>query len=147
MKPALLALGAAAIAFAAPAFAHHSFAMFDTAGPKKRIEGEVIEFQWTNPHAFIEVSVPDEGGGEPVRWSVEMNSPNNLSRQGWRRDTVVPGDKVVVEISPLRDGEPGGLFYTLTKDDGTEMLDPTAVAARSRAAQAGSTTSEGEPAQ
>lgn len=119
-----------------PAWAHHSFAMFDTQGPKKRLEGVVHEFQWTNPHAFIEVDVTGEDGAVQ-RWAVELNSPNNLSRQGWTRRTVEHGDKVVIEVSPLRDGQPGGLFYTLLKEDGTEVLDPTAVAARARQAEGG----------
>ncbi len=135
-----LSLGAL-IGFSAAA--HHSFAMFDTQGPKKRLEGVVHEFQWTNPHAHIEVDVLENG--ETMRWSVEMNSPNNLTRQGWTRRTVQPGDPVVVEISPLRDGKPGGLFYTLLKEDGTEMLDPTAVAARARAlAEAEAEAGEGD---
>ena len=124
---------AAGAGLALPALAHHSFAMFDTQGPKKRLEGVVHEFQWTNPHAFIEVDVPNEDGST-TRWAVELNSPNNLARQGWRRQTVEPGDNVVIEVSPLRDGQPGGLFYTLLKEDGTEVLDPTAVMARQRAA-------------
>ena len=131
----LIVCATAAAALAAPAFAHHSFAMFDTQGEKTRLEGVVHEFQWTNPHAFIEIDVTGEDG-ETVRWAVELNSPNNLARQGWTRRTVEPGDKVVIEVSALRDGQPGGLFYTLLKEDGTEVLDPTAVAARARAAAA-----------
>src|SRR3546814_7020369 len=76
-------LGAAAAVLAAsPALAHHSFAMFD----QRRIttlEGTVTEFQWTNPHAFIEMDV--RAGGKVTHWSIELNSPNNLKRQGWTR--------------------------------------------------------------
>ena len=96
-----------ALAAAMPAAAHHSFAMFD----QKKImtlEGTVHEFQWTNPHAFIELDV--QGGGKTIRWSIELNSPNNLKRQGWNRTALKAGDKVTLRMNPLRDGHPGGLF-------------------------------------
>src|SRR5690606_11082743 len=116
-----LVLGAAAALFAAvPALAHHSFAMFD----QRRIvtlEGTVTEFQWTNPHAFIEIDVPG-ARGEVRHWSIELNSPNNLKRRGWSRTSLKRGDKVSLRMSPLRDGRSGGLFLDLTLDNG-EMLD------------------------
>ena len=75
IRPWALA-GAAAMLTATPALAHHSFAMFDQ---KKvmTLEGTVTEFQWTNPHAFIEMDASGQ------HWSIELNSPNNLKRQGW----------------------------------------------------------------
>ena len=109
-------LGAAAALLAAvPALAHHSFAMFD----QRRImtlEGTVTEFQWTNPHSFIELDVTT--GGRTQRWSIELNSPNNLTRQGWRRTSLKAGERVSVRIAPLRNGHPGGLFLDLRKPDG-----------------------------
>ena len=109
------ALALAGGGLAAPAFAHHSFAMFDQ---KKvmTLQGSVVEFQWTNPHAFIELEV--KGGRH---WSIELNSTNNLKRQGWTKAALKPGDKVSVRIAPLRDGRPGGLFLDLTKADGTVL--------------------------
>jgi hypothetical protein len=102
----LAAMGAA-VALAVPAAAHHSFAMFDQ---KKvmTLEGTVKEFQWTNPHSFIELEVPRRGGVD--HWSIELNSPNNLKRQGWTRTSLKPGDKVTLRMAPLRNGKPGGLF-------------------------------------
>jgi len=114
---------AVVIAAAGAASAHHSFAMFDQKAPKN-ITGTVAEFQWTNPHAFIEIDVPN-AAGQPERWSVELNSPNNLKRQGWKRTSLVPGDKTTILIAPLRDGKKGGLFVGLTKADGTVLGDPT----------------------
>jgi len=84
------------------------------------LDGTVHQFQWTNPHAFLEVDVPE--GGKTTRWSLELNSPNNLKRQGWSRDAVKPGDKVVVRMNPLRDGQPGGLFLDLKFPNG-KVLD------------------------
>jgi hypothetical protein len=113
----------AAASAAGVASAHHSFAMFDQKNPKS-ISGTVAEFQWTNPHAFIELDVPN-AQGQAERWSVELNSPNNLKRQGWKRTSLAPGDKTTIVIAPLRDGKKGGLFVGLTKADGTVLGDPT----------------------
>ena len=109
-KRAILLGALGALAIAAPAAAHHSFAMFDQQ-KIMTLDGTVHEFQWTNPHAFLEVDVAE--GGKSTRWSLELNSPNNLKRQGWSRDAVKPGDKVTVRMNPLRDGQPGGLFLDL----------------------------------
>ncbi len=113
-----LALGVTALA-AAPALAHHSFAMFD----QKKIvtlDGTVTQFQWTNPHAFIEMDVPN--AGKVTHWSIELNSPNNLKRQGWTRTAVKPGDRVSLRMNPLRDGKPGGLFLDVRLPGG-KVLD------------------------
>jgi hypothetical protein len=105
-----------AVAAAGPAWSHHSFAMFDQSKTVV-LKGTVVEFQWTNPHAWIEMSVPGSGGAAE-RWSVELNSPNNLTRQGWRRSTLKAGDKVTITINPLRNGKKGGLFNTVVLPDG-----------------------------
>ena len=117
---AALALSALAL----PAAAHHSFAMFDQR-KIMTLEGTVTEFQWTNPHAFIEISVP--AGGAATHWSIELNSPNNLRRQGWTRDSLKPGDRVTVVMNPLKDGKSGGLFVGVTLADGKVLGDPTRV--------------------
>jgi hypothetical protein len=110
----LLAMGSAA--------AHHSFAMFDQT-KTVTLKGTVIEFQWTNPHAFLHVEVTEDG--RKTAWHVELNSPNNLRRQGWRSDSVKPGEAVTVVINPLRDGTSGGLFVSVTLPDGTILGDAT----------------------
>ena len=109
-------IGAAlALVAAVPALAHHSFAMFDQT-KVMTLDGTVHEFQWTNPHSFIELDVVS--GGRTQRWSIELNSPNNLTRQGWRRTSLKAGERVSVRIAPLRNGHPGGLFLDLRKPDG-----------------------------
>jgi hypothetical protein len=112
-----LVLAAAALLLAAvPALAHHSFAMFD----QRRImtlEGTVTEFQWTNPHAFIEMDVP-AAGGATTHWSIELNSPNNLKRQGWTRSALKRGDRITLRMNPLRDGNHGGLFLDVRLPSG-----------------------------
>ena len=104
---------------AAPALAHHSFAMFD-ADKTVDIKGTVKEFQWTNPHSWLQVNVTD-ADGKTVEWSMEMGSPGGLARAGWRPKTVVPGDKVTVSIHPLKDGSPGGQLLKVTLPDGKVM--------------------------
>jgi hypothetical protein len=121
---AFLGLGAALMA-AAPAFAHHSFAMFDRQ-KEVTLKGTVKEFQWTNPHSFIEIEVADEKGAI-TPYSIEMNSPNNLTRQGWKSTSLKVGDKVQLLMNPLRDGSKGGLFVSVMLPDGKVLGDPTRV--------------------
>ncbi|MEJ1960163.1 MAG: DUF6152 family protein [Gammaproteobacteria bacterium] len=116
-------LAGAALLATGGAYAHHSFAMFDR-DKEVVLNGTVHEFQWTNPHAFIELDVPGDKG-EPERWSVELNSPNNLTRQGWKSSMLKTGDKVSVTLNPLRDGKKGGLFVAITLADGKVIKDPT----------------------
>ena len=121
-RKSLLALTALAAAmFLAPASAHHSFAMFDQARTVT-LKGQVAQFQWTNPHAFIELNVPNGSGGSD-RWSIELNSPNNLARQGWRRSSLKPGETVTISLNPLRNGKKGGLFKQVVFADGRSLGD------------------------
>jgi len=116
-------VAAGALLATAGAFAHHSFAMFDR-DKEVVLTGTIREFQWTNPHAFIEINVPNDKG-ETEHYSIEMNSPNNLTRQGWKSSMLKNGDKVVVTMNPLRDGKRGGLFVAITFPDGKVIRDPT----------------------
>jgi hypothetical protein len=126
-RHAVLGLAASAFAVAllaaAPAFAHHSFAMFDRQ-KEITLKGTVKEFQWTNPHSFIQIEVVDPQGAS-ASYSIEMNSPNNLTRQGWKSTALKPGDKVTVVMNPLRDGARGGLFVSVMLADGKVLGDPT----------------------
>ena len=101
------------------AFAHHSFAAFDMT-KSETLTGTVKEFQWLNPHSWIQMEVLDVTG-TPVEWSIEMSSPSGLSRQGWKPKTLKPGDKIIVNMHPLRDGRPGGSFINGTLPDGTKI--------------------------
>ena len=103
---------------AAPSLlAHHSFAMFDTA-KRLTMSGVVTAFEWTNPHAYIEIDVPDEKGGAVKHWSVELGSPSILMQAGWKFSDVKVNDKITVVLNPLRSGEAGGLLVTATVRDG-----------------------------
>jgi hypothetical protein len=108
-RAALAALAIAA-AIAAPAQAHHSFAMFDNT-KTVTLDGVVREFQWTNPHTWVQIVVRD-ANGRTAEWAVEGGSPNGLARTGWKRDSLKPGDHAVVVIHPLKDGSNGGSLVT-----------------------------------
>ena len=115
--------GCCALLLAAAAYAHHSFAMFDQSR-QVSLQGTVTEVQWTNPHAFIHLDVANGAGGVDS-WQVELNSPNNLKRQGWKTSSVKPGDHVTLILNPLKDGSKGGLFVAVTLPDGSVLGDPT----------------------
>ena len=114
-----------ALALAAPigASAHHSFAMFDKS-KTVALKGVVKEFQWVNPHTWIQLDVPDAKGAM-TEWRIEGRSPNVLSRRGWRRDLIKPGDKVTVVVYPLKDGATGGAAVRLILPNGQDINDET----------------------
>ena len=116
-------IGLVALASGGVANAHHSFAMFDQS-QQVTLKGTVREFQWTNPHAWIHLDVPDATGVKDT-WQVELNSPNNLKRQGWKSTSIKPGDQVTLVLNPLKDGSKGGLFVSITLPDGSVLGDPT----------------------
>lgn len=105
----------------APALAHHSFAMFD----QTRIvafKGTIKDFQWTNPHVVVWVVAEPKPGAQPDTWTIELTSPGNLTRMGWNRKALKPGDRVAVEINPLRDGQHGGSLKKVTLVDTGQVL-------------------------
>jgi hypothetical protein len=122
MKVKVLALAILGLGAAAPAWAHHSFAMFDR---EKAVEvsGVVKEYEWTNPHVWIHLTAPD-GRGKPVEWSFEMQSIAQDTRAGWRPDSVKPGDKISVIYHPLKDGTRGGQLMSATLANGKHLGPP-----------------------
>jgi hypothetical protein len=120
MRRQLVAFAAsAAVVASSPALAHHSFAMFDS-DQKTTLAGTVKEFQWSNPHAWIFVMVPNHDG-QLEQWAVEMGGPGQIARQGWTAKTLAPGMDVKLTIHPLRDGTNGGQFMAVTLPDGTQL--------------------------
>ena len=101
---------------AAPALAHHSGAGVDRSRTIT-VTGTVKDFRWTNPHSWIDLEVPDAKSATTI-WSVEMNPPPYLIRAGWKSTTLKAGDKVSVTLNPIRTGEPGGIFVSVTLPDG-----------------------------
>jgi len=121
---ARLAMAAALLTAAAPglAQAHHSFAMYDQT-KVVTLNGTVKDFQWSNPHALVWLLVPS-ASGDPVLWSLELpTGPGNLARMGWSKHSLSAGDKVSVDINPLRDGRNGGsLKKALLVDSGKVLI-------------------------
>lgn len=113
----LVGMGCLVLPFAA--HAHHSPAMFD--GSKQlTLTGTVREFQWTNPHSYIQLVVKPDDGGEQ-EWSLEMGANVYLYNLGWRPSTVKAGDTLTVTVIPLRNGKPGGLLVEARTADGKAL--------------------------
>ena len=107
----------ALLAAAGPALAHHSFAMFDNEHQTK-IEGTVMKFEWTNPHVYIKLVIP-EANGQIREYTVEGANPGILNRVGWKFNIIKPGDKVKLVVAPLRDNPvAGGLLHEMVLPDG-----------------------------
>jgi hypothetical protein len=108
------ALATALTMAASPGAAHHSFAMYDQTR-QVTLAGTVKTFEWSNPHSVIWVIRGGMGGQAEELWTVELpTSPGNLSRLGWTRHSLNPGDKVAVDVNPLRDGRHGGSLKKVT---------------------------------
>jgi hypothetical protein len=110
-----------AAAIALPAQAHHTFSMFD-AGKKLTLRGTVKELQWANPHCFLQLIVRQHGTTH--EWSLQMNAPGDLYRNGWRPHSLKAGDAISVLIHPSRDGSNSGELVSGTGPDG-KPLAPT----------------------
>ncbi len=109
----------ALLAGAAPLFAHHSFTMFDMS-KRMTLTGNVTDFQWTNPHVYIELDVPDDNGAVK-HWSIEMGSPSILLQSGWKFSSLHKGDKITIVINPLKNGQSGGFLSKATLPDGRTL--------------------------
>jgi hypothetical protein len=109
------------------ALAHHSFAVYDHTRTLT-LRGTVTKFQWTNPHAFLELDVP-QTDGTIKHYSIELTSINMMQRVGWRSNMIKAGDKVSAVVAPLLSGEPVGLGLEVTMADGTKRELPVPAAA------------------
>jgi hypothetical protein len=119
----LSTLGIASLAISAatvPAFAHHSFAMFDQT-KAQTVKATVKELEWANPHAWLRVEIIDEATGMPLQYALEMGSVGRSTYDGWTRNTVRPGDPVTVTFAPLRDGSRGGMYLSVVLPDGKRL--------------------------
>lgn len=104
MKRSLFALSvaAAALFFGARADAHHSFAATYFEDQKVTVEGDLVQFLYRNPHSFVQVEGKDSKTGEMIRWAIEWGAGGQLGRQGVTRETLKPGDHVVIVGNPGR---------------------------------------------
>ena len=102
------------------ALAHHSFAAFDVT-TQKAITGTVKKFDYTNPHTWVWLDVPNDHGGVDT-WGFEGMSPNYLGRRGWTRATLKPGDKLTITYRPMKDGEKGGMWVSGKRANGEVLM-------------------------
>ena len=102
---------------AAVARAHHAAAPVFDMNAEKTVMGVVKQVDWTNPHIWIWLDVPN-ASGQAETWGFEGMSPNFLARRGWTRTSLLPGMRIVVTFRPLRDGKAGGMFMTGKLEDG-----------------------------
>lgn len=121
---------------ALPCSAHHSAAIFDMKS-SIALHGTVRLFQWTNPHCWIQLLVPAQRlrgqgvGGVTAEWSLEMGSPSQLYRNGWRPGTLRPGDEVTILIHPAKDGTSAGEFISGSEPDGAPIRSRASRSSRS----------------
>jgi hypothetical protein len=100
---------------ASAAFAHHSFAVYDHTRTLN-LKGTVTRFQWSNPHAYLDIDVPENDGLK--HYTLEMTSINMLQRIGWKSSMVKAGDQIHAVAAPLLSGQPGGLLIEITLANG-----------------------------
>jgi hypothetical protein len=111
-----LLAAAMALGIVSPALSHHSHAMFDHT-KQVSVSGTVTEFVFRNPHVFLYVDVKGDNG-ETMNYWVELSNLTNMIRRGIGQTTFKPGDKVTVNLHPLKDGRPGGSYVTIVAADG-----------------------------
>jgi hypothetical protein len=102
-----------------PIAAHHSTVPFDST-KQTTLTGIVKEFDWTNPHTWIWINVPNDKGGMDL-WGVEGMSPNYLGRRGWTKNTIKPGEKITIVGRPMKDGSKAAMFMSATLANGKVM--------------------------
>ena len=119
MKKLIIA-ALAALVFALPAQAHHSFAVHFVGDHLVEVTGTVKEFRFTNPHGVLTFTAVNDSG-EEVEWRAETNSPNVLRRRGWSADSLQPGDKITILGFPAREEQYYMRISEVTKADGTTL--------------------------
>ena len=114
---------AALLVAALPAMAHHSFtAVFDFAKPVN-LHGTVISFEFIKPHGWVTMDAKKDDGSME-RWRIEVSNPNQLLREGWRKDVLKPGDTITVEGYRAKDGTNTANGRSFTLADGRKLFSP-----------------------
>jgi len=111
-----MGLGAIILGNTATSFAHHSFAVYDHT-KTLNLKGTVTRFQWSNPHAYLEIDVK-EADGTVKHYTLEGTSINMMQRTGWRSNMIKAGDQVKTVVAPLLSGEPAGLLLEVILPNG-----------------------------
>ena len=120
MRAARLAIAALAAALASSqGAAHHSAAMYDS-DKTVDVAATVKQLEWTNPHSWLAISYTDQQG-RATEADLELGSPVQLVRQGWKPKVLAPGDQVTVSFHPHKDGLRSGLLVTVKLPNGTVL--------------------------
>jgi hypothetical protein len=133
-RGAMIVAAAAGLAGSGAAYAHHSFAAeFDRDKPIK-LQGQVVKFEWVNPHSWIHIKTPD---GKV--WRVEGGAPSALLRRGWNRNSLPAGTKIIVQAFQARDGDTRASAAEISFPDGRQLSlgNPTTEAVEAAAKRAG----------
>jgi hypothetical protein len=115
----IFALAMGASVFSLPSFAHHGYAAYDT-DKKVTIKGTVTQFFWANPHCVLQLDVTDDHG-QVVHWGAETENPTTMTRQGWTKDSMKPGDQVTVTVLPVKNGKPIGRIVEVVLSNGQKL--------------------------
>jgi Family of unknown function (DUF6152) len=110
---ALIVVGVLCV-LSGPAFAHHGAAAYDMS-KSVTVTGTVTDFQFVNPHVLIAMDVKDPSG-KVEKWQGELTSPNHLSRAGWNKNTIKPGDQITLIGGPAKSGSPTMWIRKIEKD-------------------------------
>jgi len=115
----LIVAGFALLTISAPVSAHHGTASFDTT-KDLTLTGTVTDWTWANPHCFLKFDAMDDTGA--VRnWAVEVSNPTDMTKRGWARLSFKVGDKVTVNLQPVKNGAPIGRLKTVVLPDGSTL--------------------------
>lgn len=100
-----------------PVFAHHSFGLFDMSKTAE-VEGTVIKLEWSNPHCWLFLASGPAADAAVVNYGFEMTSVGEMTRRGWTKTALKPGDKVKVTFHPVRDGRAAGYMVSVMTAEG-----------------------------
>ena len=113
-------IAALLLSLSGPALAHHGFVSWFDMGRSVTVKGTVTSFDWTNPHAYIYLEVKNEKG-PTEKWTAELGAIAMLTRAGWKKDTLRPGDAITAIGNPAKDGKPIMHLDKIVLSNGQEL--------------------------
>jgi uncharacterized protein DUF6152 len=117
--PIVFALGLVVSALSPALFAHHGYAAYET-DRKITVKGTVTEWFWANPHCVLQFDATDDKG-QVVHWGAETENPTTMTRQGWSKESMKPGDQVTVTMLPVKNGKPIGRILEIALPNGQKL--------------------------